>query len=296
MKKIILSGLLAVSSLMTFAQTISDARNMGIGQNVTIRGVVTNGTELGSIRYVQDATGALPIYGTGLNSLLRGDSVTATGPLLDFSGLLEISPVSNFIDHGPALGGLPAPLLVPLSVINESIEAQLVRVDNVTFVQTGNFATGNSSVQITDGSTTLIVRINGTTNIDGTAIPTGPVSIVGLVGQFNANYQLVPRDLNDIFTYVAPSREINVKMGGTTVLNNGTYVIGNTSSTNVSIENSGSLNLTVSSTGLSGTNAADFSGSFSGIVGPTSSQSFTLNFAPSGTGTRTATLSIANDD
>ncbi|MFM8243691.1 MAG: hypothetical protein ACKN86_12865, partial [Crocinitomicaceae bacterium] len=79
MKKIILSGLLAVSSLMTFAQTISDARNMGIGQTVTIRGVVTNGTELGSIRYVQDATGALPIYGTGLNSLLRGDSVTATG-------------------------------------------------------------------------------------------------------------------------------------------------------------------------------------------------------------------------
>ncbi|MBM3452265.1 MAG: choice-of-anchor D domain-containing protein [Bacteroidetes bacterium] len=296
MKKIILSGVLCISSFVTLSQTIADVRNMGIGQTVTIKGVVTNGSELGSIRYVQDATAALPIYGTGLNSLLRGDSVTATGPLLDFNGLLEISPVSNFVDHGPSLGGLPDPLPVPLSVINESIEAQLVRVDNVTFVQTGNFASGNSTVQITDGTTTFAVRINGTTNIDGSVIPTGPVSIVGLAGQFNANYQLVPRDLNDIFTYVAPSREINVKMGGTTVLNNGTYVIGNTSSTNVSIENSGSLNLTVSSTGLSGTNAADFSGSFSGIVGPTSSQSFTLNFAPSGTGTRTATLSINNDD
>jgi endonuclease I len=296
MKKIILSGLLAISSVMTFAQTIADARNMGIGQTVTIRGVVTNGTELGSIRYVQDATGALPIYGTGLNSLLRGDSVTATGPLLDFSGLLEISPVSNFIDHGPSLGGLPTPQLVPLSVINEAIEAQLVRVDNVTFVQTGNFATGNSTVQITDGSTTLDVRINGTTNIDGTAIPTGPVSIVALVGQFNANYQLVPRDLNDIFPYIAPAREINVKMGGLTVLNNGTYIIGNVASTNVTIENSGSQNLTVTATTLSGTNAADFTGTFSGTVNPTSSQSFTLNFAPTGTGTRTATLSIANDD
>lgn len=296
MKKIILSGLLAISSVMTFAQTIADARNMGIGQTVTIRGVVTNGTELGSIRYVQDATGALPIYGTGLNSLLRGDSVTATGPLLDFSGLLEISPVSNFIDHGPSIGGLPTPQLVPLSVINEAIEAQLVRVDNVTFIQTGNFATGNSTVQITDGSTTLDVRINGTTNIDGTAIPTGPVSIVALVGQFNANYQLVPRDLNDIFPYIAPAREINVKMGGLTVLNNGTYIIGNVASTNVTIENSGSQNLTVTATTLSGTNAADFTGTFSGTVNPTSSQSFTLNFAPTGTGTRTATLSIANDD
>ncbi|MBM3186635.1 MAG: hypothetical protein FJZ67_10055, partial [Bacteroidetes bacterium] len=273
MKKIILIGIIAFTSLISSAQTIADARNMGIGQTVTIRGVITNGSELGSIRYVQDATGALPIYGTGLNSLLRGDSVTATGPLLDFSGLLEISPVSNFIDHGPSLGGLPTPQLVPLSVINEAIEAQLVRVDNVTFVQTGNFATGNSTVQITDGSTTLAVRINGTTNIDGTAIPTGPVSIVALVGQFNANYQLVPRDLNDIFPYIAPAREINVKMGGLTVLNNGTYVIGNVASTNVTIENSGSQNLTVTATTLSGANAADFSGTFSGTVGPTSSQS-----------------------
>jgi endonuclease I len=294
MKKIILSGLLAVISFMTFSQTIADARNMGIGQTVTVRGIAANGSELGNIRYLQDGTAAIPAFGSNLSSVQRGDSITATGVLFDFSGLLEISPTSSFINHGQV--GVPAPQLVPLSVINEAIEAQLVRVDNVTFVQTGNFATGNSTVQITDGTTTLDVRINGSTNIDGTAIPTGPISIVGLVGQFNANYQLVPRDLNDIFPYVAPAREINVKMGGLTVLNNGTYVIGNVASTNVTIENSGSQNLTISATSLSGTNAADFSGTFTGTVAPTSSQSFTLNFAPTGTGSRTATLSIASDD
>jgi len=294
MKKIILSSLLALGSFCMNAQTIADARNMGIGQTVTVRGIAANGSELGNIRYLQDGTAAIPAFGSNLSSVQRGDSITATGVLFDFSGLLEISPTSSFINHGQV--GVPTPQLVPLSVINEAIEAQLVRVDNVTFVQTGNFATGNSTVQITDGTTTLDVRINGSTNIDGTAIPTGPVSIVGLVGQFNANYQLVPRDLNDIFPYVAPAREINVKMGGLTVLNNGTYVIGNVASTNVTIENSGSQNLTISATSLSGTNAADFSGTFTGTVAPTSSQSFTLNFAPTGTGTRTATLSIASDD
>ena len=294
MKKTIFTSVLAFASLLANGQTISDARNMGIGQTVTVRGVAANGSELGPIRYIQDGTAAIPAYGTNLNSVQRGDSITATGVLFDFNGLLEISPTNSFINHGAV--GSPTPQIVPLSVINEAIEAQLVRIDNVTFVQTGNFATGNSTVQITDGTTTLDVRINGSTNIDGTAIPSGTISIVALVGQFNANYQLIPRDLNDIFPYVAPAREINVKMGGLTVLNNGTYVVGNVASTNVTIENFGIQNLTVSATTISGTNAADFSGTFTGTVAPTSSQSFTLNFAPTGTGTRTATLSIANDD
>jgi len=295
MKKIIFTGVLAISSLFASAQTIADARNMGIGQTVTVKGVAANGSELGNIRYLQDGTAAIPAFGSNLSSVQRGDSITATGVLFDFSGLLEISPTSSFVNHGAV--GAPTPQLVPLSSINEALEAQLVRVDNVTFVQTGNFATGNSTVQITDGTATLDVRINGSTVIDGTAIPTGPVTIIGLVGQFNANYQLVPRDLNDIFPYVAPAREINVKLGGVTVLNNGTYVIGTTAATTVTIENTGSQNLTISGTTLSGTNASDFNTTFTtGTVSALGNQTFTLNFVPTGTGTRTATLSIANDD
>lgn len=281
----------------TAQMTIADARVMGIGQTVTIKGVVTNGSELGSIRYVQDATAALPIYGNNLGSLQRGDSVTATGPLFDFSGLLEISPTANFTDHGSAPGGLPTPLNIPLTSVNESIEAQLVRIDNVTFVQTGTFATGNSTVQVTDGTTTLDVRINGSTNIDGTAIPTGAVSIVALVSQFNTNYQLVPRDLNDIFPYVAPAREINVKINGTTVLNNGTYVVGTSGTTSITIQNTGSGNLTVTGASDSGPNASEFSTTITaGTIGALSNQSYTLIFTAIGTGTRIATLSIANDD
>lgn len=285
-----------LASLSVNAQaTIADARNFAIGQTVTIKGVVTNGSELGPIRYVQDGTAALPAYGTNLNSVSRGDSITVTGTLYDYSGLLELSPTTSFTNHGQVT--LPAPMPVPLSAINEMIESQLVRVDNVTFTTTGSFATGNSTVQITDGTTTMDVRINGTTNIDGTAIPTGAVSIIALVGQFNANYQLVPRALNDIFAYVPPAREINVTIGGTTYLTGSQYPLGTAASTTVTIQNTGSGNLTVTGASFSGANAADYSTTFTNaVIAGGSSGTLTVNFAPSGTGSRLAALTIASDD
>lgn len=286
-----------LASLSVNAQaTIADARNFAIGQTVTIKGVVTNGSELGPIRYIQDATGALPAYGTNLNGVVRGDSITATGVLFDFSGLLEISPTNSFVNHGPA-SGLPTPLQLPLSAINETKEAQLVRVDNVTFTTTGSFAAGNSTVQITDGTTTLDVRINGSTNIDGTVIPTGPVSIIALVGQFNANYQLVPRALNDIFAYVPPAREINVKIGGTTYLTGAQYTVGTTASTAITIENTGSGALTVSGASFSGANASEFTTPFTtAVIAGGATSTLNVNFAPTGPGSRLAALTIASDD
>ena len=295
MKKPILFCLGLFISSIIYGQTIADARNQGIGQTVTITGVSLNGSELGAIRYIQDGTAALPAYGSNLSSIQRGDSVTVTGALFDFSGLLEISPTDSYTILGT--GTLPNPQLVPITSVNEDIEAQLVRIDNVTFVQSGNFSGGSSTVQITDGTNTLDVRINGSTDIDGTAIPTGAVSIVAMVGQFNANYQLVPRDLNDIFPYVAPAREINVLMNSNTVLNNSTFVVGNSASTAVTVENSGSQDLNISNTTITGSNAGDFSINLtSGVIGPNSNQNYTLSFTPSGTGSRTATLNIFSDD
>ena len=276
-------------------QTIADARNQAIGQTVTITGVATNGPELGPIRYIQDGTAGLPAYGSNLSSIQRGDSVTATGVLFEFSGLLELSPTTSYSILGQ--GTLPQPLLIPITSANESLEGQLVQIDNVTFVQSGVFANGSSTVQITDGSNTLDVRINGSTDIDGTAVPTGPVTIVALLGQFNANHQLIPRDLNDISPYVAPAREINIKLGGNNVLNNETYVVGNTPSTVLTVENTGSEDLTLSSVSFSGTNSGDFSTDLNPtVIGAFSSQNFSLNYAASTIGSVSATLTIGNDD
>jgi hypothetical protein len=294
MKKTFTLILISLSQFY-FSQTIAEARNQSIGQTVTINGVATNGGELGAIRYIQDATAALPAYGNNLSGVQRGDSVSVTGVMFEFSGLLELSPTTSFTILGQ--GTIPEPLSIPITSANESLEAQLVQFENVSFVQSGFFSTGSSTVQITDGTNTLDVRINGSTNIDGSEIPSGPVTVVGLVGQFNANYQLIPRDLEDIFPYVAPAKEINVKMNGTDLLNNGTYVVGNSNATTITIENTGSESLTLTGVSLSGANAIDFSTDLAPTtIAPLSSEDFTLNFSPSTIGSMYAALVIDNDD
>ncbi len=298
MKKTLLLAFCASTlGLGAIAQTdIADARTFGVGQTVTITGVVTNGSELGSIRYMQDGTAGLAAFGSALSGVNRGDSITVTGPLIEFSGLLEISPAGNVINHGPAVV-FPSPLQIPISSTGEALESQLIQIDNVTFVQTGNFTTGNATYQITDGVNIFDVRVNGTTNIDGTPIPTGTISIVGEHGQFNANYQIVPRDLNDIFPYVAPSEEINVLINGVNYLTGNTYFVGTTASTPITIENFGVNALTVSGATFSGTNAADFSSTISAsTIAGGSNQTYNINFAPGGTGSRFATISIGNND
>ena len=297
MKKIIVSIALVSASFLGSAQTdIANARTFSPGQTVTVHGVATNGSELGSIRYMQDNTAGIAGYGGPITGVSRYDSISVTGPLVDFSGLLEISTVTSVVNHGPAVI-TPSAQQLPITSFNEAKESQLAQVLNVTFVQTGNFATGNATYQVTDGVNTLDVRINGSTNIDGTAIPSGPVSITGLVGQFNANYQIVPRDLNDIVAYVAPAFEINVKLDGSTVLHNSNYFNGNSTSIAVNIENLGSTNLVISGASFSGVNAADFSTSITPTSIPgTSSQAFTITYTPSGTGSRFATLQIGSND
>jgi endonuclease I/DNA/RNA endonuclease YhcR with UshA esterase domain len=295
MKKIILSSLVILSSISLFAQNIATARNAGIGQTVTVTGVSSNGSELGSIRYIQDGTAAIPCYGSNLSSVLKGDSITATGVLFDFNGLLEISPTNSFTNHGPTTNNIP--LNIPITSAGEPLEAQLIRIENVTFVQSGNLAAGNSTIQITDGTNTLDVRINGTTNIDGTPIMAGPVTITGVLGQFNANYQIVPRSTNDIVAYVAPLNEINVKINGATVLNNGSYIIGNTAINTITIENTGVQNLSVTGASLTGINAADYTTNLNTATIPGgANQNYTLNFNPAGPGSRYASISISNSD
>ena len=291
-----------ILAAMTFsfglsAQTdIANARTFALNQTVTVTGVVTNGAELGQIRYMQDATAGIAAYGGPVTGALRGDSVSVTGPLIEFAGLLEISTVASMTNFGQAVIQ-PIPLQVSVLAIGEPLESQLVVLENVTFVQSGSFAAGNSTVQVTDGTNTMDIRINGSTNIAGTAIPTGAVSITGLVGQFNTNYQIVPRDLNDIITYVAPMYEINVLLGGSTVFTGGNYLIGNSAATTITIENYGTQNLVVSGALFSGANAASFS---SNIGTPTiaggTSQNFTINYSPSTIGSHFATLEISSND
>ena len=74
---------------------------------------------------------------------------------------------------------------------------------------------------------------------------------------------------------------------GVTVLDGSDYFIGNSSVINVTIENYGTNNLTITGHTFTGTDAADFSSDIiGGAIAGGSSQSYTINFSPTGTGSK----------
>ena len=71
-----------LSTSFFYAQDIANARTQSIGASVTISGIVTNGDELGPVRYIEDATAGIAVYDpTNLTGVDRGDSITVTGNL-----------------------------------------------------------------------------------------------------------------------------------------------------------------------------------------------------------------------
>ena len=71
MKKITLSILgLIFLTFQGFSQAnIAAARAMPIGSTITVHGIVTNGPELGIIRYFQDATAGIAAYSSTITGL-----------------------------------------------------------------------------------------------------------------------------------------------------------------------------------------------------------------------------------
>lgn len=291
-----LSALLSFSTL--FGQiNIQDARdNYSVGQTVTIVGVAADGGELGAIRYVQDPSGGLPAYGgPQISNVNRGDSVMITGKLKDFNGLLEIDPISNITFEGT--GVQIDPWEIPITSLGENYEGRLVQVDDVTFPDAGNTFSGGTNYNFTDGTNTGQLRINANSNLVGEVIPSGAQTVVGLMSQYNSNYQILPRDVNDIFGYVAPDKKIEVDVDGTTFINGNTAQIGTSTTTPILLKNLGINDLTISSVNITGPQSADFSTNIAtGPIPGGAQSSHTITFNPGGNGSRQAVLEINSDD
>lgn len=204
MKNTIIILLLLTSAIQLKGQSISLARAAAIGSTVSVRGKVTNGSELGVIRYLQDNVSGIAIYGSNVASINRGDSIVATGTLTSYNNLLEITPVTYTVIT-PA-GNMPAPIVITPNAFNETYEGRLVRIDNCTISNPGTNFAGNTNYTITAATQTTVLRISVTSNLVGTVIPSGTVSVIGIGSQFcsspasgcTSGYQLLPRDQNDI--------------------------------------------------------------------------------------------------
>jgi len=210
MKRTIFSLLVLLGFLMaTQAQnTILQARNMPVGSIVTVKGIVTNGPELGPIRYFQDNTAGIAAYGASygasLNGVNIGDSVTISGRTKLFNQLLEIDTVKSVVIRSSG-NPVPAPIVITPGQIGEQYESMLLKVKNVTFADALSVFTGNKKYQFSDlnGQTGFIYVKTGQADIVGQTIPSGLVDITAICSQYEfsnpANgFQLLPRTMADI--------------------------------------------------------------------------------------------------
>jgi phosphatidylserine/phosphatidylglycerophosphate/cardiolipin synthase-like enzyme len=199
---LILCAFIALT-ISAFSQAnIAEARTYAVGATVTVSGIVTNGLELGVIRYIQDATAGIGIYDSDVSDFQRGDLVTVTGKVESYNQLLEIGTLTAYsvISSG---NPLPVPELITIGDFGEDLEGELVRVNQVQFVNAGGTFSGNTNYNVTANDETGQVRVNTASNLVGQLIPTAAVDLIGVMSQFhysnpNLGYQLLLRNTDDI--------------------------------------------------------------------------------------------------
>lgn len=215
--------------------------------------------------------------------------------------------------------------------------SQSVRVQNTGIVSMNfDVTTGLGTVSIlhaqygSDGSSTWRLEVSSDAGATWTAYVSSAVttSSTSLTNQsFAVNlggtlrFRIVKLtgggnrlNFDDIYIASYNSPEINVKGNGVSIASGdvtptttdhtdfgGTAVVGGTITRTFTIENTGSMNLTLSGSPavvVSGANASDFTvvAIPSSPIAAGGNTTFQVTFDPSATGTRTATLSIANDD
>jgi hypothetical protein len=207
-------------------KTIAQARALSDSDTVQVKGVITANT-FNRPEYIQDSTAGIAVFDINFHNAYLGDTslgklVAVAGRLTTYFGLREIVNVSGYTTLG--FVGVPDPIVLRISDIGEPYEGMLIRVNNVQFTTSGTFA-GNTNYIVTDGIDNLTVRIDADTDIPGMTIPTGPVSIIGILGQYGTTYQLLPRSRADIIPLSAAENSENLvssfEVKGRTLILNG---------------------------------------------------------------------------
>ena len=191
-----------ILSHVAFAQkNIAEARTMKEGELVTVQGIITSGPELGAVRYLQDKTAGIAAFpgsgsASGFGALKMGDKIEITGVLLDFNGLLEISPIQSF-EILSTNNTIPEAELITLDQLGEANESELVSVSNVLFSDAGFTFKSDVSYDINADGAFSSVYLRSTNPLVGTTIPNSPVELTAISSAF-FDPQMLPRSKDDI--------------------------------------------------------------------------------------------------
>ena len=214
--------LLAASPLFAQDNILDMRENYNIGDVVTVTGVVTSDDNLGSVRYLQDATAGIALYpGADWSDWdatpAIGDSLTVTGEITEYNGLLEVGPNLSAVTFEGA-GMVPEPQVVLPSALGEGLEGELVRINGVTFPLAGQEITANTYDFTADGETGIIY-VRNSNSLVGETLTGCAVDLIGIVSQFSfdgfGGYQLLPRGPVDLIPasgicYTSPVVQTNM--------------------------------------------------------------------------------------
>ncbi len=193
----------------TQVATIADLRAGVIGNNYELTGeaLINYAQGFRSQKWIQDATAGILIddQSGNITAGARGDGLSGIkGRLGEYQGMMQFIPLVDATLVSPSTVTITPQVvtLADLAAMSENYEAKLIKVEGVTLAGGGNFING-TIYPMSQGADAFDFRANFY-NVDytGTAVPTNPRDIVGLVAQNASGYTFAARDLAD-FQYVA---------------------------------------------------------------------------------------------
>ncbi|MBI2793247.1 MAG: endonuclease/exonuclease/phosphatase family protein [Ignavibacteria bacterium] len=191
--------------------SVSDAKKQVFGTIVSrVAGRVAVGGEFRNTSYIQDRTGGIAVFNAPFHLGVQvGDSVVIDSAVLtEFNqttgapgtGTSELSGELLRFTVVPVPRVVPSPRTTSLPIIGEDLEGQLVRVRNVKFIEQGSFQGEMNYGVVDENEGDFSIRLDGATEIatNSLPIPTTPVDLIGVIGQFRGTYQIFPRFASDV--------------------------------------------------------------------------------------------------
>jgi len=137
-----------LSALRALAPEFTGGNNSGsIVYKYTGQAVVTHVQNFNNVKYIQDGSAAIMIFDpTGkITNVEVGDRITSiTGTLSNYFGMLQIAPIEDCENAG-YFYTVPATYITLNQLDNDPnnpIQAKIIRVEDVLYMQTGNFERG----------------------------------------------------------------------------------------------------------------------------------------------------------
>ena len=190
------------ATLLCYSQnSIATARAMAVGDTVTVSGIITLGEDdfSGPIIYMQEPGAGIAVYDYDYIDSLdfnRGDSISVTGVLYEYNGLLELVSLTSYTKLGTA--NVPAPVIITPGDMSESYESMLVTIEHCETDSVGVFDDGNNYMFEDMMNVSFQLRVQNGCSLDGDAIAAHYHKVTGVLGEYSGTYQIMPRDSMDL--------------------------------------------------------------------------------------------------